>query len=75
MLSKKNILRTLHWAGKASGLVLGFASYQKYVPEEYAPVALLIFGAASFLKDTIKGAGDLVDDGKKNDSFKLNDED
>jgi hypothetical protein len=34
------------------------------------PAGLIVFAAASFLKDTVNRVGDLLDDGKSNDSFK-----
>jgi hypothetical protein len=34
------------------------------------PDAVVIFAAASFLKDTVNRIGDLLDDGQPNSSFK-----
>ena len=34
------------------------------------PIGLIVFAAASLLKDAVNPFGDLADDGKPNDSFK-----
>jgi hypothetical protein len=39
-------------------------------PVQATPAGLIVFAAASFLKDAVIRIGDLADDGKPNDSFK-----
>lgn len=59
------VIRFLSFLGKAAGLVLMIAG-----PDQATPAGMIIFGAASFLKDAVNRIGDLVDDGKPNGSFK-----
>lgn len=58
-------LRILSFIGKATGLVLLVSG-----PFQGTPTGLIGFAAASFLKDAVNRVGDLLDDGKPNDSFK-----
>jgi hypothetical protein len=65
-MNKTNIIRWLTLAGKAVGLVSGLGAIPFIDPAK----GVVIFAAASILKDVINRIGDLVDDGKQNDSFK-----
>ena len=58
-------LRILSFIGKAAGLTLTIAA-----PFGSTAHGLIVFAAASFLKDAVNHFGDLLDDGKPNDSFK-----
>jgi hypothetical protein len=58
-------IRILSFIGKAAGFGIALAS-----PFSAAPVGLVIFAASSLLKDIVNRAGDFIDDGKPNDSFK-----
>lgn len=58
-------IRIFALLGKATGLALTIAG-----PFSGTPVGLTIFAAASILKDAVNRVGDLLDDGKPNDSFK-----
>lgn len=58
-------IRILSFIGKAAGFGITIAA-----PFSAAPVGLIVFAAASLLKDVVNRAGDLMDDGKPNDSFK-----
>ena len=58
-------LRILSFLGKAAGLALLLVG-----PFSGTPVGLTVFAAASFLKDAANRFGDILDDGKPNDSFK-----
>ncbi len=58
-------LRFISLLGKATGLALLVAG-----PFQGTPTGLIVFAAASFLKDAVNRIGDLADDGKPNDSFK-----
>lgn len=58
-------LRILSFVGKATGLAITFAG-----PFSGTPTGLVVFAAASLLKDAVNRIGDLADDGKPNDSFK-----
>jgi len=57
-------LYILSYIGKSTGLALTFAS-----PFQATPTGLIIFAAASLLKDTVNRLGDLADDGQSNGSF------
>ena len=59
------LLHLLSFLGKATGLALTFAG-----PFSGTPVGLVIFAASSLLKDIVNRAGDFIDDGKPNNSFK-----
>lgn len=58
-------VRFLSLIGKAAGIGITLAG-----PFSGTPVGLIVFAASSLLKDIVNRAGDLVDDGKPNDSFK-----
>ncbi len=58
-------LRILSLLGKGVGLVLTVAA-----PFGSTAHGMIVFAAASILKDVVNRVGDLVDDGKSNDSFK-----
>jgi len=64
-------LRVLTTIGKLLSVVAGLSAYADVIPAKYALVAAIAFAVASTLKDTVRVVGDLLDDGKKNDSFKL----
>lgn len=65
-MNKDKALATLTTAGKVIGFITGLGAVP-FVPPQ---VGLMIFAGASTLKEIIKFAGDLIDDGQKNDSFK-----
>lgn len=65
-MNKEKTLGFLVTAGKLLGFVTGLGA----IPFVPAPTGIMIFAAASTLKEIVKFAGDLVDDGQKNDSFK-----
>ena len=67
---KANVIKYLTLAAKAASFVAGLAVYADVLPPKYAPIAALVFAAASLSKDTVNRIGDLADDGVKNDSFK-----
>lgn len=58
-------IRLISFFGKAAGLVLVLAG-----PAQATPAGLIVFAAASFLKDSVNRLGDILDDGKPNESFK-----
>lgn len=60
-----NTLRILSLIGKGVGLVLTIAA-----PFGTTAHGMIVFAAASILKDVVNRVGDMVDDGKPNDSFK-----
>lgn len=49
--------------------LLGFVSSLNAVPFVSSSTGIIIFFAASVLKDTIDRVGDFLDDGKENQSF------
>lgn len=63
-MSSKTI-RLLSLIGKGVGLAVTVAA-----PFGSTAHGMLIFAGASILKDVVNRVGDLLDDGKPNDSFK-----
>jgi hypothetical protein len=61
-----NSLKYLSLAGK----ITGFVSAISVIPFVDPAVGVIVFAAASILKDSVNRIGDLVDDGKPNQSFK-----
>ena len=59
-------LKYLSLAGK----VAGFVTALSVIPFVDPKVGIIIFAAASLLKDAVNRIGDLVDDGLPNSSFK-----
>jgi len=59
-------LKYLSYVGKLAG----FISALNAIPFVDPGVGVVIFAAASILKDTINRIGDLLDDGQANQSFK-----
>ncbi len=59
-------LKYLSLAGKVAGFFTALGS----IPFVDPKLGILIFAAASLLKDAVNRIGDLVDDGKPNQSFK-----
>ena len=62
-----NAIKILSLVGKVAGVVSGF-NVIPFIPPQYG---IFIFAGASILKDVVNRVGDLVDDGKQNDSFKV----
>jgi len=58
-------LKYLSYVGKLAG----FISALNAIPFVDPAVGVVIFAAASILKDTINRIGDLLDDGQANQSF------
>ncbi len=52
------------------GKVAGFVSALNVIPFVDPKLGVLIFAAASILKDSTNRIGDLLDDGQPNQSFK-----
>lgn len=59
-------LKILSYVAKVAGLVAALDTLPFIDPK----LGVVIFAAASLLKDTVNRIGDLVDDGKPNESFK-----
>ena len=59
-------LKYLSYVGKLAG----FVSTLNVIPFVDPQTGVLIFAAASLLKDSVNRIGDLLDDGKPNQSFK-----
>ena len=59
-------LKYLSYVGKLAG----FISALNVIPFVDPAVGVVIFAAASILQDTVNRIGDLLDDGKANQSFK-----
>lgn len=61
-----NALKILTLAGKVVGFIAGLNAIPFVSPQ----TGLYIFAGASILKDLINRAGDVLDDGKENQSFR-----
>lgn len=59
-------LKYLTYLGKLAGFVAALDALPFIDPK----LGVVIFAAASILKDTVNRLGDLLDDGKPNQSFK-----
>jgi hypothetical protein len=59
-------LKYLSYVGKLAG----FISALNVIPFVNPQTGVLIFAAASLLKDSVNRIGDLLDDGKPNQSFR-----
>ena len=64
-MNKDKVLSVLTTAGKVLGFITGLGAVP-FVPPH---TGILIFAGASTLKEVIKFAGDILDNGKKDDSF------
>ena len=59
-------LKYLSYVGKLAGFVAALDTLPFIDPK----LGVVLFAAASILKDTVNRIGDLIDDGKVNQSFK-----
>ena len=59
-------LKYLSLVGKFAGFVTALGSISFVDPK----VGIIVFAAASLLKDSVNRIGDLLDDGQPNQSFK-----
>ena len=59
-------LKYLSYVGKLAGFVAALNT----IPFVDPAVGVVVFAAASILKDSVNRIGDLIDDGKVNQSFK-----
>jgi hypothetical protein len=59
-------LKYLTYVGKLAGFIAALDTLPFVDPK----VGVIIFAAASIIKDTVNRIGDLADDGKVNQSFK-----
>ena len=59
-------LKYLSFVGKLAGFVTALGS----VPFVDPKIGVIVFAAASILKDAVNRIGDVLDDGKANASFK-----
>lgn len=66
----KHVIRYASVVGKACAVIAGGAAYMEFLPPKYAVLAGLAFGIISIIKDAAISAGDLADDGIRNNSFK-----
>lgn len=64
-MKKDKALTILTAAGKMLGFITGLGAIP-FVPPQ---TGILIFAGASTLKEIIRFAGDILDNGKKDDSF------
>ncbi len=68
---KETTIKVISLVIKILAFVTGLSAYAGALPEKWLVIAGLAFGAASILKDFLNRVGDLIDDGKENNSFKL----
>jgi len=59
-------LKYLSYAGKLAGFVTALSA----IPFVDPKIGVIVFAAASIIKDTANRIGDLLDDGQVNASFK-----
>ena len=59
-------LKYLSFVGKVAGFVTALGS----IPFVDPKVGIIVYAAASLLKDSVNRIGDLLDDGQPNQSFK-----
>jgi hypothetical protein len=52
------------------GKIAGFVTALNFIPFVDPTLGVIVFAAASILKDTVNRIGDLLDDGQPNSSFK-----
>jgi len=64
-MNKDKALTILTTVGKVLGFITGLGAIPLVPPQ----TGLLIFAGASTLKEIVKFAGDILDNGKKDDSF------
>jgi len=60
-------LKYLSYAGKLAGFVTAL----NVIPFVDPKIGVIVFAAASIIKDTANRIGDLLDDGQTNGSFKV----
>jgi hypothetical protein len=61
------VLKYLTYVGKLAGFVTALNA----IPFVDPAVGVIVFAAASLIKDTVNRIGDLLDDGQPNQSFKV----
>jgi hypothetical protein len=69
-MNKQNALKWITLGAKGISFVTGLGVYVNQLPASWLPIAALVFGGASILKDVVNRVGDLLDDGQLNSSFK-----
>lgn len=67
---KQKTIRFASTTVKVASIITGLAAYSHVIPERFAPVALIAFAIVSAIKDAAISAGDIADDGQRNNSFK-----
>lgn len=67
---KQQTLRIASGVVKIASIITGLAAYSHVLPERFGAYAVITFAIVSALKDTAISAGDIADDGKRNNSFK-----
>jgi uncharacterized protein involved in exopolysaccharide biosynthesis len=67
---KAKTIRICSIIGKAAAVISGGAAYLELLPPQYAAYGAVLFGIVSIAKDAAISAGDLADDGIRNNSFR-----
>jgi len=68
---KTTLLRSLTALFAVCSFIAGLGAYLDLLPSEYVKIGGLILAAVLGLKEIIVILGDIADDGKRNDSFKV----
>ena len=55
--TKQKIIQGITVGGKIAGVVAGGAAYEKVIPPQYLPLAVLAFAVASALKEILTAFG------------------
>ena len=67
----KNAIKIFTALTKGASFCIGLTAYQQMIPTAYLPTAIIIFAGASAVKEIGLILCDYLDDGIRNDSFKL----
>lgn len=63
------LYKTASFLVKVLSVLTGLAAYQDIIPAQFLPVAVVVFAAASTVKDFLNVLRDYADDGKINKSY------
>lgn len=67
---KAKTIRICSVVAKCASVLAGAAAYTSMLPAEWGAAAIIVFGVVSIAKDAAMSAGDLADDGVRNNSFR-----
>lgn len=64
------VLKVVTVSVKLMSILTAASAYADLIPAKWLPIAGIVFAVASTFKDAFTKLGDLLDDGKENNSFK-----